>query len=69
MIAGHDFGPSGACGFGIRWVDIRNMGREDVNRPGIAHSGNLTDYEYREIEAKRGAEDAALAAAMEGVAR
>lgn len=67
MIAGHDFGTSGACGCGIRWVDIRNTVRDAVGQEGIAHMGKLSDYEYAEIAAKRDAEDAALAAAMEGI--
>jgi hypothetical protein len=68
-IAGHNFPAFGPCPCGIHGVTIRNAQRDDVHRPGIAHAGNLTLFEYEQIAAARLAEDLLIAAAMEDLSR
>lgn len=71
-IAGHAFvlgvcvtpkqSTDGHCG--RHWLDIRNCTEADINRPDIAHYGNLSSSEFAQIDAQRKAEDAAMSDAM-----
>jgi hypothetical protein len=71
-IAGHGFvlgvcvtpkqTSDGHCG--RHWADIRNCTAVDLNKPDIAHYGNLTSEELAQIERQRKVEDAAMADAM-----
>lgn len=62
-IAGHTF-DHGVCSCGRRWLDIRPSTSEDIDKPGIAHVGNLTHNELMQIVEAREAEDRGIAAAM-----
>lgn len=63
MIAGHVFSLEGKCSCGYRFADISSARREDIGKPYWAHTGSLTDNEFREIEAER---DRIYDLAMEG---
>jgi hypothetical protein len=67
MVAGHLFFPSGVCGCGRRWLDIRNSTAADLDKPHVAHSGKLTTFELEQINQARAREDKDLDAAMGGV--
>jgi len=63
-LAGHNFSSfGGPCSCGISWFSIRSATLEDLGKPGIAHTGCLTQDEYNQIEAARAAEDARIEAA------
>jgi hypothetical protein len=66
-VAGHRFYPSGTCGCGRKWLDIRNSTSADLDTPHIAHSGKLTTFELDQIRQLRAREDGDLEAAMGGV--
>lgn len=56
LIAGHVFEetPNGrVCACGARWVDVLQARREHIGTQGWAHTGNLIEREYDEIEAER----------------
>ena len=63
-VAGHSFPNFGPCHCGLHWPTIRNVTPADVHKPGIAHTGNLSQFEYEQIAAERAAEDARIEAAM-----
>lgn len=63
-IAGHQFPEFGPCSCGIHWVTIRNATEGDLNQPGIAHTGNLTQHELSSIVEERDREDNRIAGAM-----
>jgi len=74
-IAGHDFDPitnrcTGLRGDGslcnMHWLSIRPVTREDIGSYGIAHTAQLMDSEYRQIEGRRTREEEAEAAATMG---
>lgn len=61
--AGHFFRGGIRCDCGRYWADIRNTQRSEIDQPGIAHAGTLTEGEYISIERRRGLEEKALTAA------
>lgn len=74
MVVGHDFrdGHLGrACVLLLnggdtcrrRWVDIRNATLADLDKPNIAHVGNLNHGEIDQIVSERAKEDARIAGA------
>ena len=53
-IAGHRFNqPGDKCECGKRFTDISWTTPKEIGTYGIAHTGSLTETEYREIEAAR----------------
>lgn len=78
MIAGHDFrdGHLGRACVGMirladgteivcnrRWVNVRNTTLADLDKPNIAHIGNLNHGEIDQIVSERTKEDARIAGA------
>lgn len=56
MIAGHVFQdtPHGrVCACGMTWTRLAQADASDLDRPGLAHTGNLIARELVEIEAER----------------
>ena len=56
MIAGHLFQdtPHGrVCACGMTWARLAQANASDINRSGLAHTGNLIDRELAEIDAER----------------
>lgn len=47
---GHTF-VNGECACGRKLVDIQWVTMEDLDKPGIAHSGRAVEYEIRQIMA------------------
>lgn len=62
-IAGHSFPDFGNCICGMSWLVLRQTQRSEIGLPNIAHTANLTEHEYNQIEAARDAEDARISAA------
>jgi len=56
-IAGHTFvsRPNGRdeCSCGKTWVDIAPATEDDIKKEGWAHSGSLTEFEYKQIVKER----------------
>lgn len=52
---------------GVELLSIQNTQREDINQPGIAHTGNLNSGEYEQIEKYRKEFELRLADAMGSV--
>lgn len=54
MIAGHVFPLfDERCTCGMRLPDLTGTTRDDIGKPNIAHVGQLTGFEYDQIEAYR----------------
>jgi hypothetical protein len=67
-IAGHEFNSWDVCSCGKRWTDIMHVDRSCISKEGFAHSGELRDYEYDQIEAERDRREKLYAEATLGVA-
>lgn len=56
-IAGHTFvlSPDGKekCACGKEWIDVAPASKQDIKKLGWAHSGELTETEYGQIDAER----------------
>lgn len=60
-VAGHTFAGVGSdekCECGIYWHGIWGVTREDIGKPNIAHSGDLNEREYDQIQVKKARDDA-----------
>lgn len=61
MVAGHTFAGVGSdekCECGRYWHGIWGVTREDIGKPNIAHSGDLNEREYDQIQVKKARDDA-----------
>lgn len=52
-VAGHAFNDEGRCECRRRLVDILGCTKADIGQDGIAHSGQLTEFELSQIETER----------------
>lgn len=65
IVAGHTF-VQGQCDCGKRWFDVRWATKDDLGKPGWAHSGDLNERELSEIEAKKEEEESAMVSGYGG---